>query len=204
MNITEVNQDPAIVDVHLPELNLIDIDSILAQPRREGIYSYDPTNCRDELTMLYETNVALRNLLEDRIRDITRQLISMDKHRYPMNGPFNEEAFRKFYNTTTMTLNPVVDNPGFKQNWHLDTRFALLSGMINLQDNTTQTHFARENLHQVNGTTPDDINDKVIHKGQTEKFKGTFWLNTELTWHCVPLVKDIRKILLFNVFLYQA
>ena len=84
----------------------------------------------------------------------------------------------------------TVDHQGFKQGWHLDNRFIIISGSINIQDNLTSTQFSKENA------------DNLIYQGRTTKFTGTAWLNTEHPWHRVPKVtEDVRKTLLFTISL---
>jgi hypothetical protein len=91
---------------------------------------------------------------------------------------------------------PTIDKVGWSMPWHLDNRFVAVSGTINIQDNTTQTYFAKQNYHW------DGFDDcEIIHKGQCSKFNGTAWINTEHTWHSVPRIETERKTVLFNVFL---
>ena len=138
------------------------------------------------------------------IYEITKKLLSVDTgNRYPLS--FNKD-FDEFYKKEVLKRDRAlvlgtIDYKGFNQPWHLDNRFVMLSGSINIQDNVTTTHFGWEEKHWDNGGTNFD-DCTIIHQGRGAKFTGTAWLNTERTWHCVPKVtEDVRRTLLFNVFL---
>jgi hypothetical protein len=81
--------------------------------------------------------------------------------------------------------------------WHLDNRFIAASGIINVIDNTVSTCFSKiEDTWQ----GPNNYStSNIFHRGRTKQFEGTAWLNTEHTWHLLPEVTDVRKVILFNV-----
>lgn len=208
MNIIEISKDPAILDVEFPELERFDTDKLFAatpgrvdygnldvEPQRFTIFPRDDVN--DEFSKLSKE-------LYDPLRIITKRLIDLDPLRYPLFDSPNFDVWytKRYASKTKVAFSRVIDQPGFNQGWHLDNRFVLLSGIINMQDNETQTAFSRERImrwmpEQVEHEFP----EKIIHRGRNKKWTGTFWLNTELTWHCVPLVPSTRKIILCNLFL---
>jgi len=208
MNVTNIIDSPAIIDVEFPEFERFDVDrmfeapagrvdygSLDVEPQRFTIFPRDDTN--DEFSKFSKE-------LYEPLRLITKQLVSLDPLRYPMfDSPNFDIWFTKRYaSRTKIAFSRVIDQPGFNQGWHLDNRFVLLSGVINVQDNNTQTHFSHERIMRwVPEQVEHEFPEKIIHQGQNKKWTGTFWLNTEITWHCVPLVETTRKIILCNLFL---
>ena len=139
----------------------------------------------------------------DEIYQITKKLWEMDKTRYPL---FRFSDFEDFYKKNILSRQLIgilgtIDHKEWSQPWHLDNRFIMISGSINIQDNETSTYFSKENYHWLNGGTSFD-HCKLIYQGRKTKFSGTAWINTEHTWHSVPrITEDQRKTILFNVFL---
>jgi hypothetical protein len=158
---------------------------------------------RKTITHNHSLHTRLCEVLADPIYQITKKLWNMDKTRYPL---FKFSDFEDFYKQTVLQRERVgllgtIDHKEWNQPWHLDNRFIMISGSINVQDNETSTYFAKENFHWPNGGTSFDHCD-LIYQGRKNKFTGTAWINTEHTWHCVPrITEDQRKTILFNVFL---
>lgn len=208
MNIIEISKDPAIIDVEFPEFERFNTDKLFeaqpgrvdygnldVEPQRFTIFPRDDTN--DEFSLLGKE-------LYDPLKEITRRLIALDPLRYPLFDSPNFDVWytKRYASKVKIGFSRVIDQPGFNQGWHLDNRFVLLSGIINMQDNDTQTTFAKERIMRwVPEQVEHDYPEKIIHRGQNKKWTGTFWLNTEITWHCVPLVETTRKIILCNLFL---
>lgn len=204
MKLTEVSNDPAIVDIEIPELESFDFDSYFNLPAKRAEYGeLVVEQGRVSITHDHPLHTNLFKIMADPILNIAKNLISIDKIRYPL---FRHNSFEEFYEKDIIKRSRVgilgtVDHKGWNQPWHLDNRFIMLSGSINIQDNETSTCFAKENYHWANGGTNFD-HCNLIHKGRTTKFTGTAWINTEHTWHCVPrITEDQRKTILFNVFL---
>lgn len=204
MNVIKLQREPAIIDVEFPEFEKFSTDLLFeAMPQRVDYGNLDvepqrytilPRDDRNNEFNLFSKEIY------DPIRLITKQLVESDHLRYPLLDSPNFDVWytKRYASRIKIAYSRTVDQPGFHQGWHLDNRFVLLSGIINVQDNNTQTAFAREQLPWI----PEDVNgDKIIHRGQNKKWTGTFWLNTEITWHCVPLVETTRKIILCNLFL---
>jgi len=204
MKLTEVNADPAIVDIEIPELESFDFDSYFNLAASRSDYgTLIVAQGRKTITHNHSLHTRLCEVLADPIYQITKKLWNMDKTRYPL---FKFSDFEDFYKQTVLQRERVgllgtIDHKEWNQPWHLDNRFIMISGSINVQDNETSTYFAKENFHWPNGGTSFDHCD-LIYQGRKNKFTGTAWINTEHTWHCVPrITEDQRKTILFNVFL---
>ncbi len=197
MKIQQVCDEPAILDVYYDELEQVDFEPIFRSDN-EYRQNYGDLVVYDGRKTIPGTSnefTLLHSKLTKPILSITRELLSMDKKRYPVWQV--EELMQK----CRIGLLVTVDYPGFSQPWHLDNRFIVMSGVINVVDNSTSTTFSRHNSHW--NTKGKDLPDtEIIYRGNGKKLHGTAWLNTELTWHCVPEVSEIRKILLYNVFFY--
>lgn len=197
MKIEKIIEEPAIVDIYFDELENIDLDPIFnhepgfRQDYKELVV-YDGRKTIPNTSKEYS---IVHNIINQPIIEIAKILLSLDKKRYP------DFQIESLFQNCRLGILVTVDEPGFSQPWHLDNRFIVLSGVINAMDNTTQTHFATQNYHWVSNGTDFSTCD-IIHKGQTKKYYGTAWLNTEITWHSVPLVTSQRKILLYNLFFY--
>jgi len=204
MKLTEVNADPAIVDIEIPELESFDFDSYFNLTASRSDYgNLVVAQGRETITHDHHLHTKLFDILSEPIFNIAKNLHSIDKIRYPL---FRYKTFEEFYKKDILQRGRVgmlgtIDHKGWSQPWHLDNRFIMISGSINIQDNETSTYFAKENYHWVNGGTSFD-HCKLIYKGRNTKFSGTAWINTEHTWHSVPrITEDQRKTILFNVFL---
>jgi hypothetical protein len=204
MKLTEVSNDPAIVDIEIPELESFDFDSYFKLSASRSDYgNLVVAQGRETITHNSKLHTELYNKLSDPIYQITKKLWTMDSTRYPL---FKFSDFEDFYKKNILSrqltgILGTIDYKEWSQPWHLDNRFIMISGSINIQDNETSTYFATENYHWEKGGTSFD-HCKLLYKGRTSKFTGTAWINTEHTWHCVPrITEDQRKTILFNVFL---
>ena len=204
MKLTEVNADPAIIDIDIPELESFDFDSYFNLPANRSDYgTLIVAQGRKTITHNHSLHTKLYGVLADPIYQITKKLWDMDKTRYPL---FKFSDFEDFYKKNILErqltgILGTIDHREWSQPWHLDNRFIMISGSINIQDNETSTYFSKENYHWLNGGTSFD-HCKIIYKGRNAKFTGTAWINTEHTWHSVPrITEDQRKTILFNVFL---
>lgn len=204
MLLTEVFKDPAILDIEIPELEFFDLDSYFKLVSKRSDYGNLIVNeGRMTVTHKHPLHTNLCEIMSEPIFNITKKLHEMDKIRYPL---FRYKNFEEFYTKSIIQRGRVgilgtIDHKEWNQPWHLDNRFVLLSGSINVQDNETSTYFSKQNSHWPNGGTSFDHCD-LIYQGRKTKFSGTAWINTEHTWHCVPrITEDQRKTILFNVFL---
>jgi hypothetical protein len=204
MELTEVSTDPAILDIEIPELESFDFDSYFnLSASRSNYGNLVVEKGRETITHEHLLHTKLIKVMADPIFNITKTLLSIDKIRYPL---FRYKSFNEFYEKDILSRRRIgvlgtIDHKEWNQPWHLDNRFVMISGSINIQDNQTSTYFAKENYHWSNGGTDFD-HCKLIYQGRKTKFTGTAWINTEHTWHCVPrIIEDQRKTILFNVFL---
>ena len=204
MKLTEVSKDPAIVDIEIPELESFDFDSYFKlSAKRLDYRNLGVELGRETIRFDHSLHTKLCKLMAEPIFNITKHLLSMDEIRYPQ---WRYKTFEEFYKKEIIRRERVgvagtIDHKEWNQPWHLDNRFIMIAGSINIQDNLTSTYFAKENFHWPNGGTSFDHCD-LIYQGRKTKFTGTAWLNTDQTWHCVPrITEDQRKTLLFTVFL---
>ena len=204
MKLTEVSNDPGIVDIDIPELESFDFDSYFKLAAKRPDYgNLIVAQGRETITHNHSLHTKLFEIMADPIYQITKKLWEIDTIRYPL---FRFSDFDDFYRQDILNRRRVgilgtIDHKEWSQPWHLDNRFIIISGSINIQDNETSTYFAKKNFHWPNGGTTFDHCD-LIYQGRKTKFTGTAWINTEHTWHSVPrITEDQRKTILFNVFL---
>ena len=204
MKLTEVSNDPGIVDIDIPELESFDFDSYFKlAAKRPDFGNLIVEQGRETITHNHSLHTKLFEIMADPIYQITKKLWEIDTIRYPL---FRFSDFDDFYRQDILNRRRVgilgtIDHKEWSQPWHLDNRFIIISGSINIQDNETSTYFAKKNFHWPNGGTTFDHCD-LIYQGRKTKFTGTAWINTEYTWHSVPrITEDQRKTILFNVFL---
>lgn len=199
MKIIEINVDPAIVDIEIPELESFDFQTFFNNtPSRTDYGNLIVYDGRVTIPYTAPKFDKLCKLLDNPIKEITRQLMAMDTIRYPlfMHKNFDQWWDKEVKSRGRIGVLPTIDKVGWSMPWHIDNRFIVISGTINVQDNETQTYFSKQNYHWEGFD-----NCEIIHKGQNFQFKGTAWINTEHTWHCVPKIEKERKTILFNVFL---
>jgi len=130
-------------------------------------------------------------------KTITKRLVDLDVLRLPIFYDF-EDWYNNNDFKNKQAFGVMLDMPGFSQPFHLDNRFSMWAGSINLEDNDTTTIFTTENNHWINqGLDPSEY----YYKANGKKFTGTFWVNTENNWHGVPLVKKERRVIVCNQML---
>ena len=204
MKLLEVSNNPAIVDIEIPELESFDFESYFNLNNQRSDYgNLVVEHGRMTVTHHHTLHTDLVKIMANPIYEITKKLWTIDSTRYPL---FKFDNFDEFYRLEILNREKVgilgtIDYQDWNQPWHLDNRFIMVSGSINVQDNETSTYFAKENFHWPNGGTNFD-HCELIYQGRKTKFTGTAWINTEHTWHCVPrITENQRKTILFNVFL---
>ena len=85
MKLTEVNADPAIIDIEIPELELFDFNSyfnLAASPLDYG--NLVVAQGRETITRNHSLHTELYHVMADPIHQITKKLWEMDKIRYPL------------------------------------------------------------------------------------------------------------------------
>jgi len=124
-------------------------------------------------------------------KEVTKIFLELDKIRYPIHYGFDDwwrENNLDHWSKQAYML--ISDFKDWSQPWHLDNRFSFWAGSINLQDNHTTTIFSHENHNwEDEGTDA----SKYYYKANGTAFTGTFWTNTEKTYHAVPKVLDAQR-----------
>jgi len=204
MNIINERTEPAIIDFEIPSLSKIDFDKLYSYPPIEQKYNTLYVNPgRYDLPYHTPEHIELCHFLERDLYDIFKKLMEMDQFRWPILDT-GFQNFDCFYRTKVkkdqgLYLSVMIYKPGFSMPWHLDNRFAVLNGIINVNDHETQTCFSTTGQGW-NQDTQCPLNEHmIIHRGTKKKFQGTAWTNNELAWHCVPKVPIERKVILFGV-----
>ena len=203
-NIKILYENPGMIEVEFEPIDQNIIDSIyeddnLEQMSFENLVVESGRFLVSQKIRESENYIKLETHFKGLHKTITQQLLDIDKVRWPIfyefNTWWNNNNFDKYTDITV-----VLDKPGFSQPFHLDNRFAMWAGTINLDDNETTTIFGNAESNWI---------DKGLDKSERyyqasgKKWTGTFWLNTENNWHGVPLVNKDRRILIVNMLLAQ-
>lgn len=191
-------EDPAIIEVEFEPYLQKDIDLIYNQEyfeelKFENLTVYDGRFCLNKAGQNLTEFKNLKKYFLPAFKSITEILLGIDKKRYPIFYNFNDwwEANNL---KTKDSFNLVIDKEGFSQPFHLDNRFSMWAGSINLDNNETTTVFSNQHLWIDDGYDP----YTQYYKACGTQWKGTFWLNTENNWHGVPLVKKDRRSVICN------
>jgi hypothetical protein len=201
-NIQIKNNDPAIIEVEFEPIDQQLIDEIYSPANFEQL-TFE--NLKVESGRKKISNAALEKPAYKKIekhfrpmfKEITKFLTDMDKTRYPVFYDF-EDWWEKNNFDEKLAFMLVQDEVGFSQPYHLDNRFSMWAGSINLADNNTRTVFSNSN-HTWESLGHNS--EERFYQATGEKFKGTFWLNTENNWHAVPLVNENRRAIVCNLLL---
>ena len=112
MKLTEVNADPAIIDIEIPELESFDFDSYFNLVASRSDYgTLIVAQGRETITHKHSLHTKLFKVLADPIYQITKKLCEMDKTRYTLF------KFSDFEEVGTIVLgeDDVVRNPLIKK-----------------------------------------------------------------------------------------
>ena len=206
MHIINELLNPAIIDFEIPSLSEIDFDKLYDHALVEHTYKTLGVNPgRYNMPNNTPAFFELFNFLTKPLYDIMEKLMSMDNVRWPILDlgykDFNDFYAKKVKRDQGLYISAVICKPGFSMPWHLDNRFAVLNGIINVNDHETQTCFSKTDMgwdHNTESPRTETYHN-IIHKGLKNKFQGTAWTNNELNWHCVPNVTVERKIIMFSL-----
>lgn len=200
-NIKTININPPVIQVEFKPL--------MSDDKLNKIYqdtnNFEEINYNKELTQISNRfSYKNKNKIAEKLsynatlcfEKITKYIIKLDPVNYPIyygDVKSEDSLLSQWYDEQQLWDKRhgliVLDKPGFSQGYHIDNRFVLWAGVINLQDNSTTT----EMYHRIG-----EYDYKLYHKTIGTKWTGTFWLNTEHTWHMLPEVQEDRRILLCN------
>ena len=136
---------------------------------------------------------------EESIDIITKYLLSLDTISYPIHCDMDYWYDRRIKDIGGRHAFLTLDQPGFHMSWHTDNRLIVISGVININDNSVSTLFQNTNTGEYKKRFVGDPNN-LTHRGHKEKNIGTFWLNTNDMWHMVPELTEERRIMLVNAY----
>lgn len=203
-NITTINTDPAVVQVEFEPLLSNDNIDIIYQDLdnfEEIDYNSELTQKANRFAYRGKSKIAEKFTYDISLcfKEITKHIIKLDPINYPIyyeNAKSKDKLLSQWYDEQHLWDKRhgllILDKPGFSQGPHIDNRFVLWAGVINLQDNTTTT-----NMYHRRG----EYDYELYHKTTGKQWMGTFWLNTENTWHELPEVTKDRRIVLCNQWL---
>ena len=204
MHIINELHNPAIIDFEISSLSEIDFDKLYDHPLVEPTYNTLTVNPgRYIMPINTPEYLELCDFLTEPLYDIMKKLMHMDNVRWPILDlgykDFNDFYEKKIKRDQGLYISLMTCKPGFSMSWHLDNRFAVLNGIINVNDHETQTCFSTTGMGWDRDTKSPNADHNIIYKGTKNKFQGTAWTNNELNWHCVPNVTVERKIILFGL-----
>lgn len=201
-NIKVLFTDPAIIEVEFEPLDDFIIDSVykdknFEQLSFENLVVY--SGRKEYITENSDRNFTiLKEYFYSTYKPITKALCDIDKIRYPVFYDFDKWWEKNNFDHKSAFL-VIKDMKNFSQPWHLDNRFSMWAGVVNLADNKTSTIFSKTN-HDWTDLGKDT--NRRYYKASGKKWTGTFWLNTENNWHGVPCVSEKeRRVIVFNMLL---
>lgn len=212
-NLKIIQETPAIIEIEFEPIS----DKFINRVYKEDCFkqlSFEQLEIIKGRTYYREDNMSkdyriIKNHFLSAYEQITKIFLELDRVRYPViwesdNTADRDVKFSNWYSKTNMAnfrgLTLCLDYAGFHQGIHLDNRFSMWAGIINLQDNVHGTyHYSSSGSKDIGHY---DTPHYFIASGK--KMTGTFWLNTENTWHGVPPLKENRKVIICNQHLCQT
>lgn len=200
-NIKIISKYPPVVEVQFdPFLTDKEINDVFSQTDHFNEHPYNKEQSQKPNRFEHKKyDNIVSQIVTPFFDDITKYIIQLDPLNYPIyygDNENKEEVLTQWYDEQKLWKKryalPILDKPGFGQGPHIDNRFVLWAGVINLQNNSTTTKF----YYKI-----DEHNYTPWYSSSGKKWTGTFWLNTENTWHGLPDVTDDRKIILCNQWL---
>lgn len=201
-NIKTLYNEPSMIEVEFVPIDQHIIDGIYSsndfeQLSFENLTVENGRKILNEKARETENYKIIHSHFLSMFKEITKIFVEMDKIRYPVFYDF-EDWWSKNNFDDKVAFMIVEDKAGFSQPYHLDNRFSMWAGSINLADNDTGTIFSNSNHSWENlGHDPEER----FYKATGQKFKGTFWLNTENNWHAVPYLNKDRRAIVCNLLL---
>lgn len=200
--IKTIFEDPAMIEVEFEPIDQKIIDSLYKEENFEQL-SFENLvvhGGRAKLTEEARSKKEFRTVLKHfapMYKSITKALTDLDKIRWPVFYDFDSWWAKNNFDEKHAFM-VVNDKVGFDQPWHLDNRFSMWAGSINLADNDCKTAFSKTNHDWTDkGKDP----SRKFYEASNKKWTGTFWMNTENNWHSVPLIESDRRAIVCNLLL---
>lgn len=214
-NLKIIQEDPAIIEIDFVPISNKFIKRVYSETDHFEQLSFEKLNIIKGRTYYKENSSMskeykfIKNYFLSAYEDITKVFLELDRERYPVlwesdNADDRDINFSRWYNKSQMLnfrgLTLCKDHAGFHQGIHLDNRFSMWAGIINLQENKHGTY------HYDNPGSANIGHYQTPHYfvASGKKMTGTFWLNTEKTWHGVPPLSEDRKVIICNQHLCKT
>lgn len=203
--------DPAIIEVYFTPISDHIVDQIYAEDKfvplnftnlilEEGRYQYMTQDKYSDNWQFVCKHIT------SAFKDITKIFLELDRSRYPViwskeNKKTTNQLFDAWYTTNNLEQQQYFsicrDTKGFQQGQHLDNRLVLWAGIVNLKENNIGT------CHWLEKAPFGEDAFRIPHYFQAsgKKMVGTFWINTECTYHGVRPIEEDRYIALCNQML---
>lgn len=192
-------EDPAIIEVEFTPIKQKIVDAVYKEENFEQLSFENLSVYAGRLRIKHELKKnnkhfkIIQNHFKSTFKEITKILLDIDPIRYPIFSDF-ETWWETNQCEKYDSIMPVIDKKGFSQPYHLDNRFSMWAGSINIADNDTTTVFSKEHYWLDEGHD----SESRYYKASGKQWSGTFWLNTENNWHGVPLVRQDRYAIVCN------
>lgn len=201
-SVKTVYEDPAIIEIEFEPFAQDKIDALYEEENFEQL-SFENLVVHGGRQRLTPAARELDNYKQlaahfsPMFKIVTKALLEIDKIRWPVFYNFDDWWNKNNFDSKHAFM-LVHDKKGFDQPWHLDNRFSMWAGSINLADNETKTAFSKTNH---DWTDKGNDSTRKFYEASNQKWTGTFWLNTENNWHSVPLVQKDRRAIVCNLLL---
>jgi len=193
LELKSIVDEPPIIGF---EYDTGDLESVysremISDPSEQGL-GHPYQNLR---RLFYGESKGFKNFyktVQDSIPSIVEKFISMDQQQNKMPKRWASHDVERIARSIKLQMLPVIDMPGFQLGSHLDQRTWFATGLLNISDNVSVTHFTKKK---------DSMFTKSYYKAEGASSKGILWLNTESTWHHMTPVPHERKIIQINLVL---
>lgn len=207
-NLKLIQENPAIIEIEFKPISdkfikrVYNEECFVQQTFEKLKINKGRTYYKEEINMSNDYKI-IKNHFLSAYEQITKIFLELDRIRFPVLWELDttndrDYHFSRWYDKAQMSnfrgFSLVKDHAGFDQGIHLDNRFSMWAGIINLQDNKHGTYHYK---------TLGGYNTPHYFIASGKKMTGTFWLNTEETWHGVPPLTEDRKVIVCNQHLCQ-
>ena len=187
-----INEPPIIgFDYDACDLESVYSREMISDPSEQGL-GHPYQNLRRLFFGETEGFKSFYNTVQNSIPSIVEKFVSMDQQQRRMPKRWASHDVKKIASNIKLQMLPVIDMPGYRLGSHLDQRTWFATGLLNVSDNVSVTHFTKKK---------NSMFARSYYKAEGTSSKGILWLNTESTWHHMTPVPHVRKIIQINLVL---